>query len=243
MANPLGVQLYTVRDLLRTGRDDVLRRIADIGYRTVEPFDPMDDPQGFRRVADDLGLTHAIALLTEDPNAVLDAVATLGTDLVIIPAGIPEEEFTTLDGVARAADRLNGLAEHTERYGMRVGYHNHWWEIEPTLDGVHALEVLARQLDPRVFLEIDTYWAAVGGADVPGLLAGLGERVLALHVKAGPGLKGEPHTAVGAGVMPLFDILAAAPHALRIVELDHCATDIIDALAESHAYLTEMESA
>ncbi|WP_214409765.1 sugar phosphate isomerase/epimerase family protein [Sphaerisporangium fuscum] len=247
MAKPLGVQLYTVRDLMSTSRDDVLRRIAEIGYGAVEPYDPMDDPKGFRQVADDLGLTvsstHAYALLSQEPAAVLDAIATIGTDLVVIPGGIAEEEFTTRDGLARTADLLNGLAEQAASYGMRVGYHNHWWEIEPKIDGRHALEVLAGLLAPEVFLEIDTYWAAVGGADVPSLLGRLGDRVLALHVKDGPGVKGEPHTAVGEGIIHVPGILAAAPEAWRIVELDHCATDIVEALAASHAYLSRLERA
>ncbi|MEU8268926.1 sugar phosphate isomerase/epimerase [Sphaerisporangium sp. NPDC049002] len=247
MVKPLGVQLYTVRDHMKEDRDGVLRRIAEIGYGAVEPYDPTDDPKGFRRVIDDLGLTvsstHAYALLSEDPDLVLDAIGTVGTDLVIIPGGIPHEDFTTRDGLARTADLLNGLAVHAARYDMRLGYHNHWWEIEPKIDGVHAIEVLAGMLAPELFLEIDTYWAAVGGADVPALLGRLGDRVTALHVKDGPGVKEEPHTAVGEGVMPVPDILAAAPGAWRIVELDHCATDIVEALAGSHAYLTGLEGA
>lgn len=247
MVKPLGVQLYSVRDHMKAGRDDVLRRIAEIGYGAVEPYDPTDDPKGFRRVIDDLGLvvsgTHAYALLSQDPDQVLDAVATIGTNLVIIPGGIAHEEFTTRDGLARTAELLNGLAEHAARYDMRLGYHNHWWEIEPKIDGVHALEVLAGMLGPELFLEIDTYWAAVGGADAPALLGRLGDRVEALHVKDGPGVKEEPHTAVGAGAMPVPEILAAAPGAWRIVELDHCATDVVEALAESHAYLTGLERA
>ncbi|MDH2427470.1 sugar phosphate isomerase/epimerase [Sphaerisporangium sp. TRM90804] len=246
MATPLGVQLYTVRDQMKDDRDDVLRRIAEIGYGAVEPYDPMDDPKGFRQVADDLGLavssTHAYALLSEEPPVVLDAVATIGTDLVIIPGGIAEEEFTTRDGLQRTADLLNGLAESAAPYGMRIGYHNHWWEIEPRVDGVHAIEALAALLEPRVFLEIDTYWASVGGADVPELLGRLGDRVLALHVKDGPGVKGEPHTAVGEGTIAVPEILAARPDAWRIVELDSCATDVVEALARSHAYLTGLES-
>lgn len=246
MTRPLSVQLYTVREQLAADRDGVLRRIAGLGYGAVEPYDPMADPKGFRQVADDLGLsvssTHAYALLGEEPAAVFDAIATIGTDLVIIPGGIAEEEFTTRDGLYRIADRLNGLAEQAAAHGMRLGYHNHWWEIEPRIDGRHALEALADLLAPEVFLEIDTYWAAVGGADVPTLLRGLAERVLALHVKDGPGVKGEPHTAVGEGVMPVPQILAAAPGAWRIVELDTCAGDLFEALAGSRAYLASLES-
>ena len=245
MTRPLSVQLYTVRDLIGEDRDGVLRQIADRGYQAVEPFQPTADPEGFRKVADDLGLrvssAHAMGLLDEDPAPVFDAIATLGTDLAIVPAGIPAEEFTTREGLARTADRLNALAEKAAAHGLRLGYHNHWWEFEPVLDGKHGLEVLAELLSPEVFLEVDTYWAAVGGADVPKVLRGLGERVRAIHVKDGPVRQGEPHTAVGGGVMPVAEVLAAAPRAWRVVELDTCATDIMQALADSSAYLATLE--
>ncbi|MGW4404974.1 sugar phosphate isomerase/epimerase family protein [Nonomuraea sp. NPDC004702] len=245
MTRPLSVQLYTVREQLAADRDGTLERIAGIGYGAVEPFDPTADPKGFRQVIDDLGLTvsstHAYALLSQEPAEVFDAVATVGADLVIIPGGVPEAEFTTRDGLSRTADLLNGLAEQAAGHGMRIGYHNHWWEIEPRIDGRHAIEALADLLAPEVFLEIDTYWAAVGGADVPALLGRLAGRTLALHVKDGPMVKGEPHTAVGAGAMPVAEILAAAPDAWRIVELDTCATDLFTALADSHAHLTGLE--
>ncbi len=247
MSNPISVQLYSVREQMAEDRDATVRRIAGLGYRAVEPYNPADDPAGFRRRAAARGLTisgvHAGGLVREpQPGPTFEAVAALGTELAIVPAGIPEGEFTTADGIARAADLLNGLAEQAKGYGLRLGYHNHWWEFEPKIDGVHALEVLAARLSPEVFLEVDTYWAAVGGARVPELLGRLGDRVQALHVKDGPVVKGAPHTAVGGGSMPVADILAAAPHAWRVVELDSCATDVFDALAESHAYLSGLES-
>jgi sugar phosphate isomerase/epimerase len=246
MSQPLSVQLYTVRDALAEDRDAVLRRLSRIGYRAVEHFQPTEDPEGFRRLADELGLSvssvHAMDLLGDAPEAVLDAVEILGTDLVVVPAGIPQEDFGTADGIARAAETLNALAERVNARGMRLGYHNHWWEFEQHLDGRHGLEVLADQLDPSVFLEVDTYWAAIGGADVPAVLRRLGDRVLALHVKDGPLRKEEPNTAVGQGSVDVPTLLATAPDAWRIVELDACATDVFQALADSHAYLTEREA-
>lgn len=245
MTQPVSVQLWSVRDALTEDRDGVLHRIAGIGYSAVEPFRPTEDPKGFRQVADDLGLAvsgvHAGGLLGEDPDAVLDAAEILGTDQVIIPAGIPHEDFASAEGTARAADTLNALAERAAPRGLHLGYHNHWWELEGRVGGQHGLEALAARLSPEVFLEVDTYWAAVGGADVPALLGRLGGRVRALHVKDGPVVKEQPHTAVGQGVMPVPEVLAAAPDAQRIVELDECATDIFQALADSLRYLTELE--
>ena len=60
--------------------------------------------------------------------------------------------------------------------------------------------MLADQLDDAVLLEVDTYWAAVGGQDVPALLGRLGDRVRYLHVKDGPVVDRDDFmTAVGAG--------------------------------------------
>ena len=80
------------------------------------------------------------------------------------------------------------------------------------MNGRHALEVLADALSPEVVLEVDTYWAYVGGADVPGLLRRLGERVVALHIKDGDGTRDvESQVAVGAGSLPVWDFIEAAP--------------------------------
>jgi hypothetical protein len=72
---------------------------------------------------------------------------------------------------------------------------------------------------------------------VPAVLRGLGDRVRSLHVKDGPAVKGEPNVAVGSGVMPVPEVLAAAQQAWRVVEFDSCATDLMAALGASVAYL------
>jgi sugar phosphate isomerase/epimerase len=244
MAHPLSVQLYSVRNHAGS-REEILRRLAEIGFTAVEPFNPTDRPEDFRKSADDLGLvvsaTHAFALMREEPGPVFEAVAALGTSLAIVPGGTTIEDFSTLDAIARLADRLNGLAEQAATFGLRLGYHNHFWEFEAVVDGRHGLELLVEQVAPEIVFEVDTYWAAVGGADVPAVLGRLGDRVEALHVKDGPVVKVEPNVAVGTGSMDVPAVLAAAPAAWRVVEFDECATDVFDALAASHAYLTGLE--
>jgi sugar phosphate isomerase/epimerase len=88
-----------------------------------------------------------------------------------------------------------------------------------------------------VVLEIDTYWAYLGGADVPELLERLGERVVALHIKDGDGsLDNKLQVAVGAGAVPVDDFMAAAPNALFVVELDDSEGDLVEAVGASHDY-------
>ena len=46
-------------------------------------------------------------------------------------------------------------------------------------------------------------------------------------------------TAVGAGKMPVAEILAASPSVeWKVVELDACATDMMEAVADSISWLT-----
>jgi sugar phosphate isomerase/epimerase len=85
---------------------------------------------------------------------------------------------------------------------------------------------------------VDTYWAYAGGADVPALLKRLGDRVFALHLKDGDGtLDTKKQVAVGSGVVPVRDIIAAAPDALRVIELDDSETDVFEAVRASREFL------
>ncbi|MFI6512563.1 sugar phosphate isomerase/epimerase family protein [Streptosporangium sp. NPDC050855] len=240
--SPLAVQLYSVREEAATGRPAVLRAIAEMGYGAVEPYDAHLDPEGLRDELAEAGLTvcsvHA-PLLDEGRAAALAAAVTVGADTVIVPAA-PGEWFADREGVELAAARIGEAAREAADHGLRLGYHNHWWELEQRVDGRPALEVLADLLDPSVLLEVDLYWAATGGVDPAELLTRLGARVSHLHVKDGPATREGPMTAVGAGRVPVVEALKAAPDAVRIVELDHCAGDMLRALADSHAYLTDL---
>ena len=239
-SNPLALQLYTVRDQLASGRMPVLKSVRGYGYGAVEPYDVLTDPEALRADLDEAGLAvcavHAKAL-GEDADAFLDGATTVGADTVIVPWA-PPERFADADAIGALARELNEGAARAAGRGLRFGYHNHAFELA-VVDGRTGLEALADALDPDVLLEVDTYWAAVGGQDVPALLGRLGDRVRYLHVKDGPVTKDDPMTAVGGGRMPVADILAASPSAeWHVVELDRCATDVLTAVRDSLTWLT-----
>jgi sugar phosphate isomerase/epimerase len=238
---PPAVQLYTLREQLENGRrQDVLRSVAAFGYGAVEPYDVLTDPERQRADLDEAGLracsVHAKAT-GENAEACLKGATTLGADTVIVPWADPGR-FADRDSIEALARELNEGAAKAADHGLRFGYHNHWFELESDIGGVTGLEVLADALDPGAVLEVDTYWAAVGGQDVPRLLRRLGDRVRYLHVKDGPVTRDEPMTAVGTGRMPVAEILAAAESAeWHVVELDRCATDMLTAVRESLGWL------
>jgi sugar phosphate isomerase/epimerase len=234
------VQLYSVREQLPLDRKGVLKRIAAAGYGAVEPFNILADPDGLRADLDAAGLAvcsvHAVPAGEQEAD-VLAAARTLGAGTVIVPY-LPPARFATAESIAGVASDLNQMAARAADAGLRFGYHNHDFELSSIVYGKPALEVLVSLLDEPVLLEVDTYWAAVGGQDVPALLTRLGDRVRFLHVKDGPITKDDPMTAVGSGRMPVARILAAAPSAdWHIVELDRCATDMLTAVEQSLAWL------
>jgi sugar phosphate isomerase/epimerase len=236
------VQLYTVRRQLETDRKDTLNRIAALGYRNVELFDAVSKVSEYEALLDAAGLTvpsmHARMTDLDEAREAFVVAQRLGVKVVIDPM-IEPKRWTTPAGVLAVADQLNLLVAPAAEHGIQIGYHNHWWELQHSFGGSPALALFADNLDAGVLLEVDTYWAQVGGADVVELLHHLGERVQFIHVKDGAGtLDPLEQTAVGAGRLDVLAILDAAPQALRVVELDDYPGDIFDALAASFSYLT-----
>ncbi len=237
----LSVQLYSVRAAFAEDPLDTLRRLAAIGFTQVEPYGVLENVAVLRTALPDHGLTAPTAhaqLIGADQPAVFAAAVECGITVVIDPF-VPADRWQDAAGVAATATALNDAAKLAAEHGLTVGYHNHWWELETRLDGRSAFEVLADQLDPSVVLEVDTYWATAGGADAPALLRRLGKRVHALHIKDGDlATDASGQVPAGQGRIPVADVLAAAPDALRVVEFDAYDGDIFDGIAASHAYLT-----
>jgi sugar phosphate isomerase/epimerase len=155
---------------------------------------------------------------------------------------VADEHWQHAGDIGATADALNAAAKLAAEHGVRVGYHNHWWELRSRLDGRSAFEVFADQLDPELVLEVDTYWATAGGENTPELLRRLGGRVHAIHVKDG-GLETDASGQVpaGQGRVPVADVLAAAPQAIRVIEFDAYDGDIYEGIAASRAFVLGLE--
>lgn len=233
------MQLYSVRDSLRKDPTATLERLAASGITEVEPFDLVAWAPRLEGPLRTTGLRartgHATLLAAPDLPAVFDAATRLGITTVIEPT--VREGWQDLRGVARIADALNRCAERARPHGLTIGYHNHWWEFI-RLAGSTALEQLAGMLHLPVVLELDVYWAAVGGAHVATLATALADRIQHLHLKDGP-VELDPASQVpaGAGQADLAGVLAAVPDATRVLEFDAYPGDVFAALAESAAWV------
>ena len=244
----LSVQLYSVREPFAADPAGTLARLAGIGFRRVEPFELVERAAVLQRTLPASGLAaptaHAHVVGVADPGEVFEVAAALGVGTVIEPMVDPAR-WASRAAVEEVAAELGELGEAAARHGLRLGYHNHWFELESVLDGRPALEVFAAALDPAVVLEVDTYWAAVGGQDVPALLRRLGDRVRALHLKDGPVDRDDrAQQPLGSGAMPVAEVVAAAPAVeVPVLEFDAYAGDIFAGIAASYAYASSLERA
>jgi sugar phosphate isomerase/epimerase len=237
------LQLYSVRREFEADPSGTLRRVADLGFETVELYGFVGRADLFGGLLRDSGLRaisgHAHLIDTPDIAAVLRDASLLGLATVIDPA-IPRERWGTRQDIEETARALAAVADLAAASDLEVGYHNHDWELESTVDGRAALEVFADVLDPRVVLEVDTFWVEVGGVSAPALLARLGDRVHYLHMKDGPRSHDTlTQLPLGQGALDVPAILAAAPQAHRVVEFDDHEGDIFAAVAASRRFLVE----
>jgi sugar phosphate isomerase/epimerase len=262
--NHPSVQLYSVRDAIADDLPGAVARLAAIGFTQVELYGFVDKADEYERALADAGVTapsaHAPVIDSSDPERAFAAAAQLGVSTVIDPF-IPSDRWQTADDAYAIADRVNELAALATGLGLSFGYHNHQWELANTVDGRPIYDLFVERLAPDVVLELDTFWATVGGADTPALLRRLGDRVTLIHVKDGT-VRGDIATALpssesalkvpealaaafknqkpaGQGEANVPAILAAAPNALRVVEFDDYSGDVFEGIAESFAWLAE----
>ncbi len=239
---PISVQLYSLREEASKDFPAVLRRLAKIGYKGVEPagFNGMS-PKEFKNMVEDLGMrvssSHGPWASPENLNEVIETAAILGIDLV--SSGFGRDAFDSLDSIRKTAEKVNKMHSTLKNAGLNLFLHNHEWEFS-FVGGRLAYDIFAEEA-PDVLFEIDTYWAANYGTNDPAeQVAKFAKRSPLLHIKDGNFEKNSPMVAVGKGKMNFRKVIAAAdPSVLKwlVVELDSCATDMFTAIEESYKYL------
>ncbi len=242
----LGLQLYSVREAMAKDLTGTLQAVAEIGFDGVETafFEGVTLEQAAQHLRD-YGLrafcAHVDLPLGEKRDAVLRTAELFGCDRIVWHGWPEDPRYGSLDGIHQLADEYNAAHEVAQAHGLTLGLHNHWWEMTPVA-GRLPYQVLRERIDARIFFELDVYWATVAGRVGAEVVRDLGARAPLLHLKDGPLTRHDPMTALGTGALPIPDIIAGArAHAeWVIVELDECATDMLEAVRQSHAYLKHL---
>ena len=239
----IALQLYTLRRLAADDLPATLEAVAAAGYRSVEVAGmPAMPPGELARRLEDAGLSalaahEPIEALRRDWEGVADRLGEISCPRAIVP-WMPEEDRRTADGVHRFAAELAGYARRLADRGIRLGYHNHAFEFAPFADTT-VWAILLAGLPAEVELELDVYWAAVGGRDPVREIEAVSDRVRLLHMKdRAPGP--EPRDAPpGDGDLPFPAIVTAGRAAgieWYVVEQDD-PKDALDDILRARRYL------
>lgn len=184
----IGLQLYTVRDLMKSDFAGTIAQVARIGYREVEFAGYFGKPAPeVRKILDANGLVSpsshvAIEDLEKDPNAIFDYARTVGQEWVIV-AWLDEDRRNTVAALERVADEFNAIGAKAKAAGLRFAYHNHNPEFTP-VEGQLPYDIFLSRTDPAlVQFEMDLYWIVNGGGDPLKYFAEYPGRFPMVHVK------------------------------------------------------------
>ena len=187
----VGVQLYTVRDAMKSDFEGTIAKVAAIGYKEVEFAGYFDrSPKDVRALLDKNGLTSPSCHVGYDvvekkwPET-LEAAKIIGHNYIICP-WIDEKQRKEPDGWKRATELFNKAGEASNKAGVQFGYHNHSFEFDPaeSLGGKLPYDFFLAELDPKlVIMEMDLCWISVAGKDPVAYFEKYPGRFPLVHVK------------------------------------------------------------
>jgi len=194
---PVGLQLYSVRQVMPDKFEVTLNQVGAIGYKEVEMagFYSKTAPQilsamkaaGLRVISAHYGLDE----LRQNLNEKIDFARQLGLQYMICPGTSYPHPLSpgqkrppmSLDDWKWNADQFNQVGEQVKKAGMQFGYHNHYNEFKP-VDGKIPFDQLLKWCDPElVKIEIDVGWMVYAGFDPVDYMTKHPGRFPQLHVK------------------------------------------------------------
>jgi sugar phosphate isomerase/epimerase len=220
----IGLQLYTLRDVIMKDVKGTLDAVASWGYTQVETYGYGDGKLfglpvaefsahmkglGVKVVSGHYGIEMAAGDKWE--QACADA-QLMGQRYIVIP-WLDKKYYSSLDEVKKTCDIINKAALVAKKYKLRTGYHNHDFEFQ-TIDGRLVYDVMLEQLDPKlVAMEMDIYWVVRANQNPFAYFEKYPKRFELWHIKDMDKTKRENNADVGTGSIDFVKLLAAGKQA------------------------------
>lgn len=250
---PFGLQLFTLRDVIVDNPRDVIRQVAEFGYKQIESYEgPMGmfwdmGNTGFKAFLDDLGLTmiSSHANVFDDFERKADQAAEIGVPYLVCPSirGRIGSEGN-LDDYRRMADRFNEIGQVAKNAGISFAYHNHAYSFHE-MEGEIPQRVLMDNTDPDlVEYQLDIYWVVAGGQDPKEWIRAYPNRFTSSHVKDLINGDDRESTVLGTGTIDFPPILSLAKEngmKYFFVEQEaYTGTTPIDAVRKNAEYMKNL---
>ena len=254
LKSPIGVQLYSFREYLKSDVPGTLSKVRALGFRDVEGAGLWrQTAAGLRAALDTAGLRCTSAhmgfeRLRDDPAGAFAEAKALGAGWVVCPWIPHGEEGFTRDDTLKAAEAFNRFGKAAQDAGLHFGYHCHGYEFVPSTEGT-LFDTLAGATDKAlVAFQIDVFHAYRGGANPAQLIEKHKGRVTSLHLKdikkgvpveaGSPGATADADVPVGTGQVDYPAVLRAAKKAgTSMYFLEDESTDPFGHIPQSLDYL------
>ena len=217
-------QLYGSRNFPPLER--TLTMLAKTGFTAVEGYGAiLETPEALKTMLDKSGLSMpsahmGLAEIEADPARALATAHILGLEAVFVPYLMPQDRPLDAAGWTAFGKRLAQIGAPFQQAGLKFGWHNHDFELQPTDSGALPLDLIVAA-DPRLLLELDLGWVRVAGLDPVAWITKYAGRIAAVHVKDiapdGACVQEDGWADVGHGIMDWTAIHAA----LQATGVDH----------------------
>lgn len=221
----VGLQLYSLRNLISKDVRGTIKKVADIGFREVETFGYSTDNgfwgltiKEFKNLLKSHNLKSPSGHYDFDPylregeidslKVNIETANKIGQKYLTVPFLNPLLR-TNLDSYKTLAEKLNRAAILTKEAGIQLVYHNHDFEFMD-FNGTSGYDILLQETDPsEVKFELDIYWTVRAGKDPIALFEQNPGRFSMWHVKDMDKLD-KSFTEVGAGSINYKEIFTKA---------------------------------
>jgi sugar phosphate isomerase/epimerase len=252
----IGIQLYSLRDLLPKDVKGVIKKVAQAGYKQVETYGYSVEgkfwglaPADFSSLLKDNGLTAPSGHYgldkfftdgdTEDLKAYIDASKVIGGEYITVPY-LGDNLRKDIDGYKSVAAKLNQAAELCKASGLKLAYHNHDFEFQKHGDTT-GYEVMLKETDPNlVKFELDLYWVMRSGNDPKKLFTENPGRFPMWHVKDMDKADEALNTEVGTGSIDfkkIFEDAKLAGLEYPFLEQENFKIDPYESIKTSFNYI------
>lgn len=221
----VGLQLYSLRNLISKDVRGTIKKVADIGFREVETYGYSTGNgfwgltiKEFKNLLKSHNLKSPSGHYDFDPylregevdslKVNIETANRIGQKYLTVPFLNPLLR-TNLDSYKTLAEKLNRASILTKEAGLQLVYHNHDFEFMD-FNGTSGYDILLQETDPsEIKFELDIYWTVRAGKDPIALFEQNPGRFSMWHVKDMDKLD-KSFTEVGAGSIDYKEIFTKA---------------------------------
>jgi sugar phosphate isomerase/epimerase len=262
---PIGLQLYSVKDVIEADLKSILQQLGAIGYKEIESYPGQKGhyfgytPAEFKSMLNDAGMelvsshfgsgtrggkagSWQQATLLQNFDGLVEKAAQTGQKYLTC-SSLDGSLRKTPDDLKRIAGDFNKAGETCKKAGLQFAYHNHAFEFEKVGNTV-LYDYLLENTDPElVKYELDMYWVVAGNQDPAAYLNKYPNRFPLGHVKDMDKGDRNKNTEVGTGSIKYADILKTAKkQGMKhfFVEQESFTRPSMESMRMNYAYLNSV---